>query len=221
MDDLQNRYHAGMTSPDPDLEALQNADDRAAVLGEIFERHRGRLLRLVRLRMDPSMRRRVNEGDVLQETWIDIAERVDAYLEDPKMPFYLWMRFLAMQKVLRLRRHHVGTKKRDARREVQRAPGMSPAATSVVLVNHLLGKGTSPTQATARAEVQHRLTAALDAMNPQDREALVLRHFEGLTNAETAQVLGIDTSAASKRYLRALERIRAILDATGWSPSTK
>ena len=209
-----------MASSDPDLQALLDAGDRRdEVLGEIYQRYQPRLLRMVHLRMDPNMRQRAQAADVLQETWIDVAERIERYLEDPKMPLFLWMRFLAMQKLLRMRRFHVGTKKRDARREIARLPGGSPAATSVVLVNHLLGQGTTPTQASARAELQQNLVAALEAMNEQDREALVLRHFEGLSNIETAQVLDIDKSAASKRYLRALERIRAILDAAGWTPT--
>jgi RNA polymerase sigma-70 factor (ECF subfamily) len=71
---------------------------------------------------------------------------------------------------------------------------------------------TSPSQAAIRHELQARLHAALDEMNPLDREILALRHFEELSNNEVARVLEITPEAASKRYLRALRRLREILD---------
>jgi RNA polymerase sigma-70 factor (ECF subfamily) len=86
-----------------------------------------------------------------------------------------------------------------------------PQASSVCLAAQLLGRLTSPTQAALRAEMQIRLQEVLNALDPLDREVLVLRHFEDMSNNETAAVLGITKAAASNRYIRALRRLKEIL----------
>lgn len=198
---------------DPDVEALQRAgDDRDRRLGELFERHRLRLERMVALRMDPAVRQRVGASDVLQEAYLEIADRLGDYLQDPRMPFFLWIRFITAQRLLKLHRHHAGTKKRDVRRQVRIDAPASPAATSAALVDHLAATGVTPSGVAVVGEMRLQLEAALDRMNPTDREVLVLRHFEELSNVETAEALGIGVDAASKRYLRALARLREVLE---------
>jgi RNA polymerase sigma-70 factor (ECF subfamily) len=113
----------------------------------------------------------------------------------------------------RLHRRHLGTKMRDAGREVSLYREPLPAASSMALAAQLLGKHTSPTQAAVRAERMLRLQDALNTLDPIDREVLALRHFEELTRAEAAKVLGIEESAAAKRYVRALKRLKDILAA--------
>src|SRR5205814_5150588 len=110
-------------------------------------------------------------------------------------------------------RHHLGTHMRDADREVSLYRGTLPEASSAALAAQLLGRGPRPSEAAVRAEVKIRLQEALNTMDPLDREVLALRHFEHLSNAETAEVLGVREAAAGKRYLRALERLRDILAA--------
>lgn len=199
---------------DPDLEALQAAgDDRSQRLGELFERHRRRLERMVALRMDPKLRQRVGASDVLQEAYLEIADRLGDYLENPRMPFFLWIRFITAQRLLKLHRHHAGTKKRDVRKQVAFDRPAGPAATSAALADHLAETGITPSGVAVQGELRLQLEDALDAMNPTDREVLVLRHFEELSGPETAKLLGIGVDAASKRYLRALERLRTILEA--------
>jgi RNA polymerase sigma-70 factor (ECF subfamily) len=198
---------------DGDVRALQEAGkDRDRVLGRIFEDHRGRLQRMVRLRMDPTLRARVGASDVLQETYVEITSRVAAYLEDPRMPFFLWLRFLTAQKLVDLYRHHVGTQKRDPRRQVRIDRAGFPQASSAVMAQHLVGGLPSPSGGALQDELRTEVNDALDQMDRKDREVLVMRHFEELSNAETAQELGIAPSAASKRYLRALQRLRKILE---------
>jgi RNA polymerase sigma-70 factor (ECF subfamily) len=180
---------------------------------DILERHRARLRRMIALRLDRRLQGRVDPSDVLQEACLDAARRLPEYLRDPAMPFYLWLRFLAAQRLQEQHRRHLGAAARDAGREVSLHRGPLPGATTAALADHLLGRQTSPSQAAVRAERRVRLQEALNSLEPVDREVLALRHFEELSNGEVAQVLGLDKSAASKRYARALVRLKDILAA--------
>ena len=200
------------TDPSESSDLLRRAsqgDERA--LGQLLERHRKRLRRMVRLRLDPRLQGRIDPSDVIQETYLEAADRLAEYLRDPKMPFFLWLRFLAGQKMLTLRRRHLGTQARDASRELSIYQGAMPEASSACLAAQLLGKRTAPLEAAIRAEMKIRLQEVLNGMEPMDREVLALRHFEQFNNAETAQLLGITESGASSRYLRALKRLKDIL----------
>jgi RNA polymerase sigma-70 factor (ECF subfamily) len=179
--------------------------------GELFMQHRQRLLCMVALRMDRRLQGRVDASDVLQEAYLQAFLNVSNYLKSPDIPFFLWLRLITGQRLLALQRHHLGVHARDAGREVALYRGSLPEASSAALAEHLLGRGTSPSQAALRAERAIHLQDALNSLEPLDREILVLRHFEQLTNAEAAQVLEIRESAASKRYTRALMRLKYIL----------
>ena len=191
------------------IERLRRGDQQAMV--DLWGQHRERLLRLVKLRMDRRMQGRVDAEDVLQEAFVDFASRVDEYAAAPSMPFYLWLRYLTGQRLQLMHRHHLGTMMRDAGREVSIHRGPMPQATSICLAAQLLGRFTSVTQAVQRAEMQVMLQEAINGMDELDREILALRHFEELSNAETAQVLGIKRSTASSRHLRAIKRLKEIL----------
>jgi RNA polymerase sigma-70 factor (ECF subfamily) len=186
-----------------------HAGDRHA-LGEFFARHRSRLLKMVGLRLDRRLRGRLDPDDVLQEAFLDAARRLGEYAADPRMPPFLWLRFLTMQRLVALHRLHLGVQGRDAGREVSLFHGSLPAADSRSLAAQLLGRLTTPSRAAIRAETQIRIQEALDAMDPIDREILALRHFEELNNGEAAAVLGIHKAAASNRYVRALRRLKQI-----------
>lgn len=197
------------------LEVLRRGvDGDAALLSEVWNSHQGRLRKLVKLRLDRRLQGRIDPTDVLQEAFIDFAERAPEYAKDPKMPLYLWLRLITGQRLQLLHRHNLGAQKRDAGREVSLHRGAMPQATSVSLAAQLMGRFTSVTQAVQRAEMQVILQEAVNAMEPIDREILALRHFEELSNAETAEVLGIETSAASSRHVRALKKLRETLRST-------
>ncbi len=166
---------------------------------------------MVGLRLDPRLRGRIDDDDVVQEVFLAASRGLDAYLARLAVPFFLWLRGIAGNKLLELHRHHLGTPMRDARREVRLHLGPIPEASSAALAAQLLGRLTRPSEAAVRAEARLRLQEALNGMDPIDREVLALRHFEHLTNAEAARVLGITSAAAGKRYLRALERLREVL----------
>jgi RNA polymerase sigma-70 factor (ECF subfamily) len=188
---------------------LAGGDSQAAA--ELFARYRDRLRRMVRLRMDRRLQGRIDPSDVLQEAFLDVAKRAAEYAASPTVPPYLWLRYLTGQRLMALHRQHLGAKMRDAGQEVSLYRGALPQASSISLAAQLLGRLTSPTQAAVRAEMQIRLQEALNSMDALDREVLTLRHFEELSNNETAQVLGIQKAAASNRYIRALKRLKEIL----------
>jgi RNA polymerase sigma-70 factor (ECF subfamily) len=180
-------------------------------LGVLLQQHRDRLHRMVGLRLDRRLQGRIDPSDVIQEASLEAAARLAEYVRNPTMPFFLWLRLLTGQRLAILHRRHLGARMRDAGREVALHRGGLPEATSVALAAQLLGKDTRPSEAAVRAERKIRLQDALNGMDALDREVLALRHFEQLTTAEAAQVLGITPAAAGKRYLRALERLREIL----------
>jgi RNA polymerase sigma-70 factor, ECF subfamily len=184
-----------------------------AAWGALLVRSRDRLRRMVALRLDRRLQGRVDPSDIIQEAYIDASARLAEYARQPDMPFFLWLRFLTGQRLLRVHRQHLGAEMRDVAREVSLYRGALPAATSAALAAQLLGRDTRPSEAAVRAERSIRLQEALNSMDPLDREVLALRHFEQLSNAEAARVLGLQEGAAAKRYVRALKRLRLILDA--------
>jgi RNA polymerase sigma-70 factor (ECF subfamily) len=184
-----------------------------AAWGALLVRSRDRLRRMVALRLDRRLQGRVDPSDIIQEACIDASARLAEYARQPDMPFFLWLRFLTGQRLLRVHRQHLGAEMRDVAREVSLYRGALPAATSAALAAQLLGRDTRPSEAAVRAERSIRLQEALNSMDPLNREVLALRHFEQLSNAEAARVLGLQEPAAAKRYVRALKRLRLILDA--------
>jgi RNA polymerase sigma-70 factor (ECF subfamily) len=193
-----------------ELLRLASGGDKSA-LAELFAHHRERLRRMVTLRLDRRLQGRVDASDVLQETYLDIARKAPDYFAAPTIPIFLWMRSLTGQRLQALHCHHFGVQKRDPRHEVVLQIGAMPPATSASLAALLLGRLTSPSRALARHELQVRVQDALNALEPMDREVLTMRHFEELSNAETAEVLGIGQTAASNRYVRALRRLKQVL----------
>ena len=179
-------------------------------LGRQFMEHWDRLHRLVQARLDRRLHGRVNPSDVLQEAYLEVVRSMPGYLSNPRAPFFVWLRHITVVKLMALHRKHLGTHVRDAGRDVHLG-GAGSQTSSVALAALLLGRLTSPSQAAARVELQVRVQDALNSLDPLDREVLSLRHFEQLTNTETARTLGLSVAAASNRYVRALKRLRPIL----------
>jgi RNA polymerase sigma-70 factor (ECF subfamily) len=191
------------------LRRVKEGDEGALIV--LFARHRDRLKRMVRIRLDRRLQGRVDASDVIQEAHIEVLRRAGEYVREPSMPAFLWFRFLVGERLLHAHRRHLGTQMRDAGQEISLHQGAFPQATSVSLAALLLGRLTSPTRAARRAEMQVRLQTVLNQMDPIDREVLTLRHFEELSNSETARVLGLEKTAASNRYIRALKRLKEAL----------
>jgi RNA polymerase sigma-70 factor, ECF subfamily len=170
-----------------------------------------RLRRMVAFRLDQRLQGRIDPSDVLQDAYIEAWQDLDNYVRQPSMPFFLWLRGIAGNKLRELHRHHLGTQMRDPRREVSICGGALAETTTTALAAGLLGNLTRASEEAIRLELKLRLQDALNTMDPLDREVLALRHFEQLSPAETAQVIGIKEKAAGMRYVRALRRLKEIL----------
>jgi RNA polymerase sigma-70 factor (ECF subfamily) len=199
--------------PDPDeterlLGQLSPSDRRP--LNRLLALHRGFLRKAVELRLDPRLRARVDASDVVQEAQFEAARRIDDYLKRRPMPFHLWLQKTAYENLLRLRRQHIQA---ACRRVEDEAP--LPEASSLLLAHQLLAGGPSPSQEMREQELARQVQQALAGLSEEDREILLLRSFEGLTNEEAGQILGIEAAAASKRHTRSLLRLRKLLLAGG------
>jgi RNA polymerase sigma-70 factor, ECF subfamily len=190
------------------LDAARQGDE--AALAVLVERHRDRLERMVRLRMDRRLQGRVDAADVVQEAYLALRGKFPQYSADPRLPFFLWLRLEVGQKLVDVHRFHLGAKMRDAGQEVSLHQGALPPVTPLSLAEHLLGKLSTASKAAMRAELKLRVQEALNGMDGHDREVLILRHFEELSNAEAAQVLGVKPSAAINLYVRALKRLKDV-----------
>lgn len=194
-----------------DLLGRALAGDHQA-LASLFSHYRRRLRQMVRLRLDRRLQGRVDPSDVLQEAYLDIVRQLPAYAkQQDDMSFFLWLRLVTGQRMMRVHREHLGAQMRNAGRDVSLHRGAIPRATSVSLAAQLLGRFTSASQSAMRAEMQVKLQEAINSMEELDREIIALRHFEELSNKEAALCLGLSKSAASNRYVRALSRLQSVL----------
>ncbi len=166
---------------------------------------------MIEFRLDTRLRGRVSTSDVLQEVYIDALKRLPHFQAAPGVPFFIWLRSVTQQRLIDVHRHHLGAQVRDAAREVPLGRGGAIEASSEKMAE-LMGDLTSPSQAAQRAETLGGLRDAIDRLDPTDREVLALRHFEELSNTEVAALLEIQAAAASKRYVRAIERLKDALD---------
>ena len=198
--------------PDRDVIVESLRSGREEALAEYFSAVQGRLKRIVNFRLDYRLSGRVSESDVIQETFVRAAKRIDSFLEKDDMPFFVWLRLEISQKLHEIHRHHFGADKRDVRKEIKLGQNNDSGKTSMALAAHIVAQLTSPSRLIERAEQIAILEKTLAEMNELDREVIALRHFEELSNIETAKILEIEPAAASKRYLRALKRLREIME---------
>ena len=199
---------------DPEREERRLREGDREALGALFSEQERRLKRWVESRLDPRLAGRLAASDVVQEIYLDAEKRLEHFRDRPEMPFRVWIRLLADQKMIDVRRRHFGAQARDAGREVSIDGGRaaSPNTSAVGLAACLAGDLTSPSRAAIRRETLDQLVGAIEGMDPIDREVLTLRHFDELTNDDVAHYLGIPKGTASKRYVRALGRLRLILE---------
>lgn len=183
-----------------------------AAVDELLALHRAAIRRIVELRLDPRIARRVDASDIVQDVLIEAHRRAPEYLRNPQFEFGLWLRQIARDRIIDAYRRHRGAARRSVDRE-QGPPQFADRSAldlSAVLWDH---QATPATQAMA-AELQRRFAAALEQLDETDREVLIMRHQEQLTNSEVARVLNLSEPAAGMRYLRALRRLRAQLGET-------
>lgn len=183
----------------------------AEALNRLLSRDRDRLKRMVCLRINTRLQGRVDASDIVQEACFEASKRLEEFARTRQTSFYVWLRFLAGQKLVDACRRHLGAQQRDVGREISLQCGPLPTVSSISLAEQLMGRFSSPSQAAIKAELRLRVQEALNQMDPVDREVLALRHFEQLSNVETAQILGLTESGSTARYLRALKRLKLLL----------
>jgi RNA polymerase sigma-70 factor (ECF subfamily) len=189
-----------------EVEELRRGGLQAAT--QMFDQNRERLRLFMVHRTNQRLLRRVDWDDILQETFIVIQTRLDEFINAPRVPFYVWMRALAGQVLIDLHRQHLGAQMRSLKKEISLHERLPFQSTATSVASLLAASGTSPSRALIRSEQVETLRETLDEMNATDREVLVMRHMEQMTNGEVADALNLNESAATKRYIRALKRVR-------------
>jgi RNA polymerase sigma-70 factor (subfamily 1) len=183
------------------LSRARQEGDRSRI-ERLLNEHRNYLRKVVQIRMDPRLARRVDVSDVVQEAQMEAVRRLDDYLRNPALPLKLWLRKLASERLIMEQRRHVYAEKRSVGREYR------PDRSSIDIAKQLLAGIKSPSRQVTAQETAYRLHKILDELRAKDREIIVLHLFEGLTNQESAMVLDIEPAAARKRFGRALARLR-------------
>lgn len=188
----------------------ENDDTVRARVEAMFKEHRERLLRMIEVRLTPELRRIVEPEDVLQEAFLEAFRQLKEKVSEPKSEPIVWLRLIVGQQLIAVHRRYIKTRKRNIENE-RPFGGFAPRADSLSMSGFLVGKLTSPSLAARRKELVEKLRACLDRLDHEDREIISLRHFEQLSNSETARELGIEPSAATARYLKALRHFRELL----------
>jgi RNA polymerase sigma-70 factor (ECF subfamily) len=189
-------------------EAARGSPD---AVNQLMERHRDALRRMVQMRLDQQIRRRVDVSDVVQDVLVEANRRLADYLARPGMDFHLWLRQIAMDRIIDAHRRHRVSAKRSVDREQPMAIPAGAERSTMELAAQLADGELTPAAAAAQRELVRRVEAALTQLDEADAEIIVMRHYEKLSNQEAAQALGLSQPAASMRYLRAIRRLRQLL----------
>ncbi len=200
----------------PDASAQQNLlvqagqGDREA-MNRLLELHRASLRRVIQMRLDRAVARRVDASDIVQDVLLEANDRLADYLADPRMPFHLWLRHMAKDRIIEMHRRHRGAQRRSLDREQSLASPQFADQSSINLAQMLVDNELTPAAENIRRELEQRFLTAVDQLEDDDRDIILMRHFEQLGNSEAAVALGLSPAAAGMRHLRALRKLRAIL----------
>src|SRR5215510_6665810 len=202
-----------MWSDHPDTQEMLTAarEGQAGAVDRLLDVHREPLRRLIDLRLDPALAARVDASDIVQDVLLEAHRRLEEYLRNPTMPFRLWLRHIAKDHVIDAHRRHRLAQRRSLDREQPLVPAVLADHSSLELAAQLLDQERTPASAAIHRELQKKLDAAIADLEEDDREVILLRHREQLSNQDTAAALGLSEAAASMRYLRAVRRLRAEL----------
>jgi RNA polymerase sigma-70 factor (ECF subfamily) len=189
------------------LDLVAQGEQSAAAT--LLTRHKDRLRRMVKLRLDPRLSARLDPSDVVQDALVEAHKRLAAYAQERQIPFYPWLRSIAWDRLIAMKRQHVTAERRTVRREIGKLDLSGDS--EMILVNRLATATSTPSDQLIRREVRARIQHAIAKLPPRDHEVIVLRHLEELSFPETAAVLGLTESAVFSRYRRALERLHRLL----------
>jgi RNA polymerase sigma-70 factor (ECF subfamily) len=201
---------------DQTQEILKNvANGDQAAINQLLNRHRESVRRMIQMRLDHAVERRVDASDVVQDVLLEASQRLSDYLVNPVMPFHLWLRQLAKDRVIDMHRRHRTAKRRSVDRELNlNGPGADEQS-AADLATLLRDAELTPAAAALRKELEQRFLSALDQLEETDREMIVMRHFEHLSNSDVATALQLTPPAAGMRYLRAIRKLRELLGTDG------
>jgi len=191
------------------LAAARDGDPEA--IDGLMDRHRDALRKLVDHRMDRAIARRVDASDVVQDVLFEASSRLAKYLDQPTLPFHLWLRQLARDRLIDMHRRHRKAQRRSVDRERPLVSRAHSDLSSLDLIARLADAELTPAAASIRREMQLRFIEAIEELGEDDREILQMRHFEQLTNSEAALALELSPAAAGMRHLRALRRLKVQL----------
>ena len=184
--------------------------DQSAV-NRLLDRHRDAVRRMVQMRLDHAVARRVDASDVVQDVLLEASQRLTDYIRNPSMPFHLWLRQLAKDRMIDMHRRHRGAQRRCVDREQNMSSFNSDDQSAADLTSLLRDAELTPAASALRKEMEERFVLALDKLEESEREIIIMRHFEHLGNGEVAEALGLSAPAAGMRYLRAIRRLRELL----------
>ena len=191
------------------LKDVENGDP--AAVNRLLDRHREAVRRMVQMRLDQAVARRVDASDVVQDVLLEASQRLSDYIRSPSMPFHLWLRQLAKDRIIDMHRRHRAAQRRSVDREQNMSSFASDDQSAADLTALLRDAELTPAASALRKEMEERFVLALDQLDESDREIVIMRHFEHLGNGEVAEALGLSAPAAGMRYLRAIRRLRELL----------
>jgi RNA polymerase sigma-70 factor, ECF subfamily len=200
-------------SGDETLELLAQAKQGTAhAVDDLLERHRQSLRRMIQLRLDQRIQKRVDVSDIVQEVLVEANRRLANYIENPVLGFQVWLRQIAKDRIIDAHRRHRTSAKRSVDREQPMFAAGGQDHSTIELVQCLRDPALTPAALATQKEIAAQVEQAVQQLKGQDREIILMRHYEQMSNLESAEALGLTEPAASMRYLRALRRLRAILD---------
>lgn len=180
-------------------------------INQLFGHHQESLRKMIRIRLDKRIQNRIGVSDVLQNVLIDAHRRLRKYLESPSMPFHLWLRQIAKDRMIDSYRRHRGSAKRSVDREQQMTVPRGSDKSSLNLANLIADSQLTPEVHAIKKEMAKQVNASIALLSRKDSEIIVMRHVDNLTNQEISNVLGLSEPAASMRYLRAIRRLREVI----------
>ena len=191
------------------LKGVAGGDPSA--VNRLMDRHREAVRRMIQMRLDQAVSRRVDASDVVQDVLMEASQRLNDYMANPSMPFHLWLRQLAKDRIIDMHRRHRAAQRRSVDREQNLSGLGSDEQSAADLAALLKDAELTPAAAALRKEMEERFLVALDQLEENDREIVVMRHFEHLGNSEVAEALNLSAPAAGMRYLRAIRKLRELL----------
>jgi RNA polymerase sigma-70 factor (ECF subfamily) len=197
----------------PDTQELLDRarQGQAEAVDRLLDAHREPLRRMIDLRLDPALAARIDASDIVQDVLLEAHRRLQDYLLEPAMPFRLWLRHIAKDHVIDAHRRHRQAQRRSLDREQPLVPAVLADHSSLELAGQLLDHERTPASAAVQRELQRKLDGAIADLDEDDREVILMRHREQMSNQQVALALGLTEAAASMRYLRAIRRLRAVL----------